>query len=118
MWSLLILGTLPIVVMAWVPLMKLRPYIKNVREQVYRSNLQAWEQAVEGSLQQKELKAAWEAARKANIWPNGDFWGWLFLTLMIILAIAAFVPPALGYLLLGGGGILIFRFIWQLRPKN
>lgn len=118
MWLLLIFVLLPIVVVAWVPLVRFRHYLKAVQRERYRSLRGKLDGHSEDSPEAKEVLRDWDRVNKANIWPNGDFAGWVFLVGMLVLAIAAWFPPGLGYLIVGGGGALLFKIVSSFIPKQ
>jgi hypothetical protein len=118
MWLLLIFVLLPVVVISWVPLVRFRRYLQGVIEEDHRSLQADLERFAEGSNERKVALREWEEVNRANIWPNGDFTGWVFLTLMVVLTVAAWFPPVVGYLAVGGGGALLVKFLSGLRGKR
>ena len=118
MWLLLIFVLLPIVVIAWVPLMRFRRYLNTVKKQK-RATLRGELKALKlGTPERKAALDLWFQINKTNIWPNGDFAGWSFLVLMFVLAGAAWFPPFLGYLLAGGGLTLLSKILSGLVGKG
>jgi hypothetical protein len=117
MWFLLIFVLLPAAIISWVPLWRFRKYLQRIIKQRRKSLRAVLDQHPDESPERKTALREWEEVNAANIWPNGDLWGWLFLTLMVILTVAAWFPPAVGYLVAGGGGVLILKQLKDLLPK-
>jgi hypothetical protein len=118
MWLLLIFVLLPAVVISWVPLLRFRRYLQSIIAERYESLEGDLKRYPEGSAELSRVRREWEEVNCANIWPNGDFIGWVFLVLMVILTIAAWFPPIVAFLVLGGGGTLLLKLIDQLRSKQ
>jgi hypothetical protein len=117
MWLLLTFVLLPVVVISWVPLLRFRKYLKGVIDQHYESLRGDLQRFPDGSPQRAAVLREWKEVNDTNIWPNGDYLGWLFLALMVCLTIAAWFPPAALYAVYGGGGAFIVKFLNDLRPK-
>ena len=117
MWLLLIFVLLPVVVISWVPLLRFRRYLRRIIAERHRTLRGDLKRFPEGSAERKTVLREWDEVNAANIWPNGDFAGWIFLTLMVVLTIAAWFPPGLGYLAVGGGGALLLKLLGGFLPK-
>jgi hypothetical protein len=118
MWSLLIFILLPIVVIAWVPLIRFRKYLNSVKKKKYESLREELKIYKFGTPERNAALDLWYKINKANVWPNGDFAGWSFLVLMFVLAGASWFPPFLGYLLAGGGVTLLYKFLSRFASKG
>ncbi len=118
MWLLLIFILLPIVVIAWVPLIRFRGYLNSVKRDKYESLKEELRIYKHGTPERKAALDLWGKINKANVWPNGDFAGWSFLVFMFVLAGASWFPPFLGYLLAGGGATLAYKFVARLTAKG
>jgi hypothetical protein len=101
---LLILGTLPIIVISWVPLLKLRPYLMQVRDKNEEQTHKELQRLQPGSPEAIVLDARAKAIDDACIWPNGDAAGWLFFITMIVVAVLSVLPPFIAYVI--GFGII------------
>jgi hypothetical protein len=117
MWLLLTFVLLPVVVIAWVPLLRFRRYLRRIIADRHRSLRGELKRFPEGSSERKTVLREWDEVNAANIWPNGDFAGWVFLTLMVVLTVAAWFPPGVAYLALGGGGLLLLKLLGGFLPK-
>lgn len=118
MWLLLVFILLPIVVIAWVPLIRFRRYLKSVKNNKYESLKEELRIYKAGTPERKAALDLWDKINKANVWPNGDFVGWSFLVFMFVLAGASWFPPFLGYLLAGGGAALVYKFVSGFRKEG
>lgn len=117
MWLLLTFVLLPVVVISWVPLLRFRKYLRGVIDETYESLRGDLQRFPDGTPERSAVLRKWKEVNDTNIWPNGDYMGWVFLTLMIALTIAAWFPPAALYAVYGGGGALLVKFLNDLRPK-
>jgi hypothetical protein len=118
MWLLLIFVLLPIVVIAWVPLIRFRHYLNTVTKNKFEALREELNTYKFGTTERKAALDLWYKIKRANIWPNGDFVGWSFLVLMFVLAGAGWFPPFLGYLLAGGGLALLYKFLGRFVRKG
>jgi hypothetical protein len=94
---LLIFGMLPIIAISWVPLLKLRPYLTEVRDRNDEETHRKLAQFAAGSPDATQLDLKAKAIEQACIWPNGDTTGWLFFVMMIVIATLAVLPPFAAY---------------------
>jgi hypothetical protein len=92
---LILFGTLPLVVIAWVPILKLRPYLREVRETVDEEVHRKLDFAT-GDEKTQLLKRA-EQVELACMWPNGDATAWLFIVAMVVCALVTILPPLAAY---------------------
>jgi hypothetical protein len=118
MWLLLIFILLPIVVIAWVPLIRFRKYLRSVKKAKYKSLQEELKIYKFGTAERNAALDVWNKINTANVWPNGDFAGWSFLVFMFVLAGASWFPPFLAYLLAGGGFALLYKFLSGFASKG
>jgi hypothetical protein len=118
MWLLLIFLLLPIVVIAWVPLIRFRRYLNSVIDKKYKALEEELRIYKFGTPERNAALDLWYKINKANVWPNGDFAGWSFLVFMFVLAGASWFPPLLGYLIAGGGAALLYKFLSRFASKG
>jgi hypothetical protein len=117
MWLLLIFILLPITVVAWVPLSRFYFYLKEVKKSKKRDLRGILDNNLDDSPVRKAALRELTEVEQTSIWPNGDFCGWSFLIAMLVLAITAWLPSVLGYLVAGGGGVLLIKFMLSLKGK-
>lgn len=105
-WILILFMGVPIIVICYFPLWTLYRYVLRRRYEAWEENARAFADAVQEGNNQlaEELKKKMGVLQKANVWPNGDSTARRFLIIMIVLAVAAILPPLLPFLL--GVGII------------
>jgi hypothetical protein len=68
-----------------------------VIDEHYESSRGDLQRFPDGTPERAAVLREWEEVNDTNIWTNGDYTGWVFLTLMVALTIAAWFLPAALY---------------------
>jgi len=94
---------LPVGIVCWLPLFKLRAYVEKKKNELADEYRHRREQA---SQEDEDLAEDYQARisrlDKANVWPNGDAIAWRLLILMLALWLCAILPPALPVMVSAG----------------
>jgi hypothetical protein len=110
---ILILMVVPMAVIAWWPIIRLRNYVSGVR----RKKLQEFRIEEQQARQTKQYDAAkhtaddMERLAKSSIWPNGFRIGWGSFFFLSALLISTIAPPLIVPLVGGGIGLKILKKI-------
>lgn len=94
----------PVVVICYFPLWKLRKRVNEIKEQKRDKYSVLYDTAKKRGNDEdaQDYLKKMTALDKANIWPNGNVTAWWFLMCMLVLLIAGWFPPLLPPLLLIG----------------
>lgn len=115
----LILITIPLVVVTFLPLGGIRSAVKRYRDNEYVRNSRALDDAIDAGESKKGEAEVYRRRRaaldKANIWPNGDPTAWGFLSAIGVLSIGSWLPPFLVYLVACGGLLWAWKLFQRLR---
>jgi hypothetical protein len=112
-WVLMIAVVLPITLVCWFPLFRMRAYIqrrklalsKEFAVQRARADEEGDEQEAHRHLERMKL------LDQANIWPNGDAVAQRFITAMIVIWLGSIFPIVFVSVALGAFGVLeLIRF--------
>jgi hypothetical protein len=109
--AMLALMVIPVFVIAWMPVVRLRNYVACMREEKIKE-LRVSEMAARQTLQYDQAKHLSDDMQKlseASIWPNGFRVGWGSFFFLFALLISTFVPPLIVPLVSGGIGLKVFN---------
>lgn len=114
LWILLAGVLIPLFVIVYFPLLRLRRYIEARRYDEMFTIENDLNSALEQGDQEraKELRRQKRQLERAPIWPNGNVAGWTFLTLTTVFVFVAWVPPIGAYVIVGG----IIFFVAKVLP--
>jgi hypothetical protein len=113
LWILLAGVLIPLFVIVYFPLLRLRRYIEERRY----AEVFTIENDLNSALEQgdeeraKRLRRQKKQLEKAAIWPNGNVAGWTFLTLTTVCVFVAWVPPIGAYVIVAGGVFFIAKVL-------
>jgi hypothetical protein len=110
---ILILMIIPMSVIAWWPVVRLRNYVASVRQKqlrVFRIEEQQARQTQKYDTA-KHIAEDMEKLTKASIWPNGFKVGWGSFFFLFALLVSTIAPPLIVPLVSGGIGLKILKKI-------
>jgi hypothetical protein len=109
----LILMIVPMSVIAWWPIIRLRNYVSRVRQQQLRMFRIEERRArqTEKYDTAKHIAEDMEKLNKASIWPNGFKVGWGSFFFLFALLVSTVAPPLIVPLVSGGIGLKILKKI-------
>jgi hypothetical protein len=109
----LILMVIPMSVIAWWPIIRLRNYVASVRQQQLRMFRVEEQQARQTQKYDaaKHIAEDMEKLTKASIWPNGFKVGWGSFFFLFALLLSTVAPPLIVPLVSGGIGLKILKKI-------
>jgi hypothetical protein len=120
---------LPVAVISWWPLIKLRGFVDDKRKQLLDEHEKLYNQVEarpaedEGANEEKiskmnRLKEAIDALKKACVWPNGYQMGWGLFFVLVGLGIGAILPPILVILAVTGVAAKAFSLLKKGRSSE
>jgi len=109
----LILMVVPMSVIAWWPIIRLRNYVACVRRQQLKEFRIEEQQARQTQKYDtaKHIAEDMEKLTKASIWPNGFKVGWGSFFFLFALLVSTIAPPLIVPLVSGGIGLKILKKI-------
>jgi hypothetical protein len=109
----LILMIVPMSVIAWWPIVRLRNYVASVRQKQLRAFRIEEQQARQTQKYDtaKHIAEDMEKLTKASIWPNGFKVGWGSFFFLFALLVSTIAPPLIVPLVSGGIGLKILKKI-------
>jgi len=111
--AILILMVVPLSVIAWWPLIRLRNYVSCVRQEQLRS-FRLEEQKARQTQKYDvagHIASDMDKLTKSSIWPNGFKVGWGSFFFLFALLISTIIPPLIVPLVSGGIGLKLFNKI-------
>jgi hypothetical protein len=110
---ILVLMLIPLLALAWWPLIRLRRYLYKLRKRKlaeFRASEELARQS-ENYAHAEYLAKDMEKLGKSSIWPNGFKIGWGFFFLLVALELSTFAPPLIVPLVTGGLGLKVLEKI-------